>query len=362
MKQDIEIFSRIEGYLNGTLNEGEKNNFETELAENTELQQEVEASRLANLALMRNKLWEIKNLSAAIDEEEKQASKTKRNVAIVTGLTLLVAGVAYLMVSNNEQTTQIQTDTKTQTVKVEQAISPKETKSIEVSSSKQAKNISSTETKKPTDSRQEETAHSTLPIVSESKEILVEKVEPKNSTQTSEPQKQAETAKADVCATTNLEAYIATEKACLGDQNGRIQVSNFKGGQAPYNFKIVDEAKQTIPATRLGAGIYSVVISDNNLCTKTIKEVTVKEEDCRKDFELNASNGETVELGIASHSATFSVYDKAGNIYFYKQFTEGEKIVWNGASANGEAQSGYFIFMIKYQDGKVKQGSVTVVR
>lgn len=362
MKQDIEMFALIEGYLNGTLNKDEKNSFETELSQNTELQQQVEASRLANLALMRNKLWEVKNLSAAIDQEEKQATKTKRNVAIATALTLFVAGIAYLTISNTEQTTQKQADTKTQTVKTEQAISPKETKSVEVSSSNQAKNISSTETKKPTESKQKETAHSTLPIVYESKEILVEKVEPKNSTQTSEPQKQTETAKADVCANTNLEAYIATEKACLGDQNGRIQVSAFKGGQAPYQFKIIDKTKQTIPATRLGAGIYTVVITDNNLCSKTIKEVVVKEEDCRKDFELNASNGETVELGIASPSALFSVYDKAGNSYFYKQFAEGEKIIWNGAATNGEAQNGYFIFIINYQDGKVKQGSVTVVR
>jgi hypothetical protein len=362
MKQDIEMFSRIEGYLNGTLNESEKNNFETELAENTELQQEVEASRLANLALMRNKLWDIKNLSAAIDQEEKQARKTKRNAAIATGLTLLVAGVAYLMVSNNEQTTQTQTDTKTQTLKTEQAVSPKETEPVIASTSNQTKNFSSTETKKTTESKQEETDYTAPPIVSESKEILVEKVEPTKPTQTTEPQKQTETAKADICATTNLEAYISTEKACVGDQNGRIQVSGFKGGQAPYSFKIVDQTKQTIPATRLGAGTYSVVISDQNLCTKTIKEVVVKEEDCRKDFELNASNGETVELGIASPSASFSVYDKAGNSYFYKQFAEGETIIWNGAATNGEAQSGYFIFMIKYQDGKTKQGSVTVVR
>ena len=361
MKQDIEMFSLIEGYLNGTLNKDETTNFETELSQNADLQQQVEASRLANLALMRNKLWQVKNLSAAIDQEEKQAAKTKRTVAIATGLTLLVAGVAYLMVSNNEQTSPIQPDTKTQTVKIEQAISPKQTEQVEPSDLNQTKS-SSTETKTKIESKQVESANSSAPTIVEHKEIPIEKEAPNKPTQTSVPEKQTETKKVDVCATTTLEAYIATEKACLGDQNGRIQVSNFKGGQAPYHFKIVDETKQTIPATRLAAGIYSVVITDNNLCTKTIKEVAVKEEDCRKDFELNASNGEIVELGIASSSASFSVYDKAGNSYFYKQFAEGEKIIWNGASANGEAQSGYFIFMIKYQDGKVKQGSVTVVR
>jgi hypothetical protein len=361
MKQDIEMFSLIEGYLNSTLNEDETINFETELSQNANLQQQIEASRLANLALMRNKLWEVKNLSAAIDLQEKQAVKTKRNLAVATGLTLLVAGVVYLMVSNNEQTSQSQTDTKTQTAKVEQAVSPKETEPVIASDLNQTKS-SSAETKIKIENKQVESANSSVPTTVEHKEIPIEKEAPTKPIQTSEPEKQPETTKVDVCATTNLEAYVATEKACLGDQNGRIQVSNFNGGKAPYHFKILDETKQTIPATRLGAGIYNVVITDNNLCTKTIKEVVVKEEDCRKDFELNASNGEIVELGIAVQSASFSVYDKAGNLYFYKQFGEGDKIQWNGASTNGNTERGYFIFMIKYQDGKVKQGSVTVVK
>ena len=361
MRPDIETFSLIEGYLNGTLSEEERSHFETELSQNTGLQQKVEASRLANLALMRNKLWDIKNLSAEIDQEEKQASKTKRTTAIATGLSLLVAGVAYLIVPNNEPNIQIQPNTKTQAIKTEQAISTKEAEPVKVPVSVQTKPVSA-ETKKTIETKQVETATSPLPAIAEHTEVLVAKDEPTKPTPTNEPEKQIETTKLDICATTSLEAYIATEKACLSDQNGRIQVSNFKGGKAPYYFKIIDETKQTIPATRLGAGIYSVVITDNNLCSKTIKEVVVKEEDCRKDFELNASNGETVELGIASQSASYTVYDKAGNAYYQKQFAEGEKIVWNGAATNGEAQSGYFIFVIKYQDGKAKQGSVTVVR
>lgn len=359
MKQDIELFLRIESYLNGQLDEGQRILYEAEMAQNQALKDRVEASRLANLALMRNKLWEIKNLSATIDQESKKATKTKRIVAVTTGLTMLVAGLAYVMLSEKKPAV-IPAPSKTKAIvqivpskKAETKIPASKELTTKIVITKKAETNASISTPVTTNNASEHTSpvspsyYNTNPTPKEDikSDAVVEKPIIEN-----------------LCATTNLEVHVQTEKACLNEQNGRIQVSGFRGGKSPYHFKILDENQQNITATQLPAGNYSVVVTDANHCSKTFGGIVVKEEDCRKDYELNASNGETIEIGNASQSTSLSVYDKAGNLYFYKQFAEGEKIYWDGTSSNGVAQSGYFIFMLKQQGGKTKQGSVTVVK
>jgi hypothetical protein len=362
MKQNETIFSQIDDYLKGNLSEDEKLVFEAEYTQNTELQQQVEATRLANLALMRHKLWEVKSLSETIDKEEKQKGRTKRIVTLATGLSILVVGITYLMVSQNKEVTKAETTIKPQVTRVETKHSTEtpttigtkaQTKSIPTNSKKMAvcqPTVATNNIPLATTTRNEE-----VPVLPQTQSVI--------ATQAVESTKQAETKKPeDPCANTNIEAYVSTEKACLGDQNGSIQVSGFKGGQQPYQFKVLDESNQAVAATRLGVGIYTVLVTDSRHCTRVMEGVMVKEADCRKDFELNLGNGEVLELDVVSKSATFVVYDKGGNKYFYKEFGKGEKILWNGASSHGEMQGGYFQFQINYQDGETRTGSVTVVK
>ena len=104
MSRDKTLYSLIDTYLNDTLNDTERKDFETELANDPELQEKVEDSRLANMAFRRTKLWEMKSLAEEIDREQKQVRKTKRIVATAVGLSLVIASVLYMMVAEKYAT------------------------------------------------------------------------------------------------------------------------------------------------------------------------------------------------------------------------------------------------------------------
>ncbi|MFN8287186.1 MAG: gliding motility-associated C-terminal domain-containing protein [Chitinophagales bacterium] len=69
-------------------------------------------------------------------------------------------------------------------------------------------------------------------------------------------------------------SYTATAVKCIGDKNGEITV-NVTGGTNPYNYSATQDMVNFVSTTDgvikdLAAGDYTVIISDNNGCTKTL--------------------------------------------------------------------------------------------
>ncbi|MBC7388223.1 MAG: hypothetical protein H7329_03345 [Opitutaceae bacterium] len=360
-EKDLNI--KIESYLNRNMPDDEIIGFESEISQNQTLADKVETFRLANLALTRNKLWVVKNISNAINDEHIKASKIKKTVLILSALTLLGIGIASAILIKEEKPNEI--------IKSNSKISKVETTKTE---NKQAitQNLQTKKTNKPA---RKELQNLVRPTKIKENNIVYTPAEVENKTVV--PQKTADISKSmipaykqkpedsrpdNICRTISIDAFISAEKACFNEQNGRISVSGFKGGSEPYIYKVLDQAKQNISSTKLAAGIYSVIITDSRNCQKLIEGIIIKEENCKRDLELNASNGDEVEFGTADQEVSFTVYDKGGNIYFDGQFASGEKIKWNGISAKGEIKSGYFIFTLKYQDGKIHKGSITVIK
>ena len=366
MSRDKTLYSLIDTYLNDTLNDTERKDFETELANDPELQEKVEDSRLANMAFRRTKLWEMKSLAEEIDREQKQVRKTKRIVATAVGLSLVIASVLYMMVAEKYATkAKVEPIVTTQRVEAEKkTASNNHTSTVEFRPQNQTKKVSVDKKKVVVVNQVKEEMTATLNSSNENKEIPVSSNVPINAViHIVEPTKQPSTKKTEnVCEQTTIEASVFTEKTCINNQNGKIHVSNFKGGLQPYNIKVLDEAKQAVAANNLARGNYTVVITDSRNCIKVIENVAVKEVDCRKDFELNLGAGELFDLEPVSKSAILTIYDNGGNKYFYKEFAKGEKIQWNGAPLQGEARTGYFQFHISYQDGETRIGSITVSR
>jgi hypothetical protein len=375
MSQEKDKFWLIEDYLKGSLTEEEREAFEAKLEKENSLQAQVEIARLSQLALQRQKLWEVKNMAIAIDKEERQKTLAKKILGWSLGAVLIGACLIFWINLEKEAPipvapTKVILPLPSKPAKVEVAVpvprapatlpSPETKKGVENKKSQEVSSPTVKVTEAPL-------VPSVLPAQPETQPMAekqaIKTVQVNQAIPASPVEKPKEAQKVEnTCANVHIEAFTAIENACVDDHNGKILVSGLKGGKAPYEVKVLDEAKQRVPDMHLAAGKYAVTITDQQGCTKVLEGMQVKEEDCKKNYELNASNGDVLEMGTASTSCSLSIYDKAGNLYLYKLFGQGEVIKWDGNSTKGEGLAGYFIFTITYPDGKVKKGSITVMR
>ncbi len=77
---------------------------------------------------------------------------------------------------------------------------------------------------------------------------------------------------------TEIKALVsASDITCFGDKNGAVLVSNVNGGLAPYSYQWNDPSGQAnTVANNLMAGIYSVVITDNQGCKETFTDTVMQ--------------------------------------------------------------------------------------
>ncbi|MBC7389965.1 MAG: hypothetical protein H7329_12175 [Opitutaceae bacterium] len=364
MINEQDQFLLIEGYLNGTLTEQERMAFEKELSENPELQEKTELSRASQMAIQRKKLYEIKNLISEV-HSEKTNGKYLKGLALLGGLFAICGLGIYLSIPTKEATIKsVPIEVASPTAPVYIAPIPE--------SQQSASKVEGTKTEfkksvfeiKASDSKATvpENFPKEQPVIEESKvsPTLTEPVKKQSRaiSNSSEVSKIPE----NVCANAILQAHILTEAGCINQSTGRILVSGFKGGKAPYTAKLFNSQKQVVLPENLPAGTYSLLITDQQECQKMVEGIQVKQENCQKDYELNTTNGDVLDLGTATQTATLSVFDKGEFVYFYKQFHQGEYIQWNGISSTGASQNGYFVFLLEFQDGTVRNGSVTVFK
>lgn len=379
MTPDKDLSKRIDDYLNHLLDESEKQAFEKEMSVDAVLRDRVELTRIANKVVLKNKLWEIKELTRQRIEEGK-TSKANRNkgLAGLAALVLLGTGIAYFALSSKESpvdihktastnsaTPVVSTPNASETVtslKTEFTPRPEAPAAYPPAQKENTTEVMVSASPKP-EAKVSLEESGTKPMA-ESTPVVEEK-KLGSATPLSQPDKKQEdnvSAAVDKCATTKISAILHATGTCPGQSSGAIMVSNFTGGTKPYKVKVLDDQQKEHSALQLPAGTFSVEITDSRGCTSTHKGIIVKEEGCQQDFEINPDNGDVWELGHSAQPAVLSVYDQNENLYFYRKFEKGEAIKWNGASSKGETLAGYFLFVLKYQDGKTASGSITIVR
>lgn len=361
-----DIQQLIDEYLKGSLNPVDKDLLESELVSNPVAKKQLEVTKAANNAILMHRLANVQDLLQNRIEKGNPPSPWNR---VLFGLTILaIIGTSYYFfptIDKKQELTPMRT--------MEPTVVPiqKETENPKIVKPERKKKQSTPQLKSlpsssafPTDPEVPKPATSDPiipidPLASTAPHIN------KAEAPSTMPQTQASANKAavleDHCTKTKLEAYVHPQHACHGATNGSIQITNLRGGQAPYQVKILDTQQQPHQASSLPAGSYTVVLTDGKHCQTTIANVVIKEEYCLKDFELNPHSGEDLDLGSTSYPATLTVYDQGENVYFYKQFNAGENIQWNGISNKGESLPGYFLFVIRYGNHKTREGSITIV-
>ncbi len=70
--------------------------------------------------------------------------------------------------------------------------------------------------------------------------------------------------------------------------------------------------------------------------------------------------GETWKSPTENNASELTIVDKAGNLYFSKQLDSNESLEWDGKSNSGNLVLGYYIYQLKFNNGKIYKGSITV--
>jgi len=350
MKDENNIYQRIEDYLNGSLSDSEKMLFEKELAENADLKKQVDLSKIANQLVFENRLLNIKELAQA--EHQNQSSKGNTGKIILFSATAILLSVGVYVGLNKPEEKQ-------------RFVSEETSKTISPLSESIPDKTASTENKKIEVKR----------IETETKASVIESIEPKHtvSSATSESKpiteqaiKKIETkshATENVCANVKIEASHFIQNTCSGEKRGEIVFSKMKGGTAPYKIKLFNKENTELEQKdNLAAGTYHAEIIDALNCSTNYHDLIVKEKACSENYHFNPFVGETWEIPSHSFSGTITIFDKSGNVYFRKELSANTLENWSGQSADGKLETGYYLFTISYADGTTSKGSISIVQ
>ncbi|WMJ72033.1 gliding motility-associated C-terminal domain-containing protein [Cytophagaceae bacterium ABcell3] len=391
MKSRNHTYQRIEDYLNGNMSAAEKDAFEKQLAENEALQKQVKLQKLASELVIENRLLKVKELVAK--EKAKNSQSQWKNIFTGVLLTAAVTGSAYVYFGPTEKPSVENNKTKKET----QIKESKKEKTLGYSDSQNAGPVKETEntdiqtaapkkekTTAPKKVKKQRPAPSVLDTQEPKKETQKEKKEAKQkiaAVDTLHLKEVQDEEKNDTieqnaskldniiveklvepCDTANIQASLNTKNACENEENGQIRVSEIKGGHDPYEIKVFDDSGEEVASySSLPNGNYKVVISDGENCSKTFN-TKVKATLCSKDYAFNPYFGEEWEIPTRDQYGVLQIFNNQGLTVYQKNIPANNQLSWDGTSERGNLKEGYYIFTIKYDDGKTLKGSVTILR
>jgi hypothetical protein len=367
------IYEIIEQYLEGSLDDGEKLQFEQQLQVDETLKQKVLICKSTQGLIMQNKLKDLKTLMSEEKAKVEKSEMLKKTGLILLGSALLVmGGIWYLQ---KEKSMPRDVPQQEQRSGQEQSVLPK---SPEPTEDKQIENLvpnsdkTSSKVQKP-----HAVEHLTAPSISTQKtastnsktivtESLVVAEEEKPQVQTQE--KKGEEPKVntdntlDACKGVVITAEITTVPPCKGLSNvGTIHLRGFRGGHGPYRVYLNGNDMGTEDSyEQLAEGNYQIMIVDAKGCKQTFNPLLLKAKDCPMDYDFNPNRGEEWLGPVLTSSAKLSILDKKGTLVHSKQVLAGEPCTWSGYSQLGTLVFGYFVFVLEKADGSVVKGSITV--
>lgn len=375
----------IERYLDNEMTPEELRSFQQKLTEDPELKLELEFYQIARSMIIRNKISQVSSIISEVQEGYVQTRKKYRilNIAAVA-TTLLLVGMAGYFYSKTTGSTREKKVIKA-IERIQDAPAKKdENKEVNKNESIEKTNVEKQpetvihpgnentipqpEENKTTDSpsgKMTKTALQDSDLVIQKPTIPLTQDTFNNTPERPVLKKAPETVK-DPVKTSPCEGVLITGKAdvsstCIGTENGRISISNIRGGTAPYHFYLSSGKDNSLGIfTNLEPGEYSITIKDIHECAGVMKTVMVKEERCKIDLYLDPASGSPVVFPVYEKAGNLVIFDKKGVSMFTSTIESNQPFEWYGNSANGILAPGYYLFMIKYEDGTVQNGSITI--
>jgi hypothetical protein len=78
------------------------------------------------------------------------------------------------------------------------------------------------------------------------------------------------------------------------------------------------------------------------------------------DLYMSLSDRSAVHFPINENFGELTIFDKMSEVKFVKAIEQNEDFEWFGDTNAGKLTQGYYVFVIKYKDGTVQKGSVTI--
>jgi hypothetical protein len=164
----------------------------------------------------------------------------------------------------------------------------------------------------------------------------------------------------------DLTAEYLTEPSCNNSATGLIKFieSSVSGGTAPYQFAINDLFSDSLVYRNLPPGLYNIAIKDAFDCIKEWKNIEIEKINCFGEFKFAPLYGEFWEIPVEKgHPGVLTITNKDGIVVYQLKFDGLSEVTWNGMSINNQMQPmGAYPFVIKYQNGNVLSGTVTIVK
>ncbi len=377
----------IERYLDGEMSHEELAAFEAELLVNNALREELELYQFANSVIVENKLANVKGVIGEVAAEysgKNSADVLRRGGIIGGGLVLIL--IAFIVFSGKNYYRQeqgekiptggeehiVQTDLLPETVpdKIPASDSPDVNKSSTISvEGIQKKKVAEPEKLSAGDTLSES---DTLAVIQKTESAIAGSdagnagegsantdpygIGAGHGAAVKEPLPEP-----DKCVNVNITAGSDVKHTCTGRNEGRIRITNVKGGTAPYHFQLSSgEENETGLFSDLGSGFYSVHVRDSHQC-EFVQHIELRAERCRLDLYLDPVSGRPVVLPEYGKAGVLTIFDKQGNLRLEKRVAENQQYEWYGEGNTGSLAPGYYLFIINYEDGAVQNGSITVM-
>lgn len=369
MKEEVDNYELIDQYLSGALPQGHP--FIAQVENDPDLAAEVELQRMVTRAVIDRRLSDVSKEIHAY-RETKQIGQKSFKYYFITLLFLAFSIGALFFLTKNKSIKEKKSNTNDRSHNLSQNKLPS-TPPVPLTISKENKQPKSTWVepiqKKYTNSNSQHPA-----ILPTRKDSSIDLSENKTTSYIAESYKKEaipNTNSVDKtfirpCDTVNIHAEFSKILPCEKSSNGSLNFEKANGGVGPY-FYSIDGGKhfqQEKLFSNLPSADYDLYVKDRNNCIGVVqKGVTLVTKICLEtESYIFDPTRETWNIpSDPQKSGKITIYNKNGQVVFYKNFGLTEELTWNGTSENGEVlKPGLYIYTIEHVNGLLKQGSVTL--
>ncbi len=385
----IETYELIERYLLGRLNPDEKAEMETRIKNDPSFANQVEQHRGMQQVINDYSVLDVKDILSRI-RDRKQISIRKRNkfyrsMLIVGSCAIIVSLSLLYFFSNNDSAVRRASEAPGASEALTDALVPAgEKEEITEDQGPSEESIQSGDRSQTEKSAglpdgkiksEKDDAVKDLPMEQadssalRASPIAATKAAPdlKSGTSgTSQDLQSGEEHKADdTSKPCKIKAGYSTEPSCNNKATGVIRIikSTLITGTPPYQAVLNGEYSDSLVFRGLKPGFYRLEIKDAAGCLVSLGTVMVGTKDCTYQDKFYAPL-ELWEIPLEdSQLGTIEIRNKNGLIVYRLRFDGTGREYWNGNDMNNEALPlGAYFFTIRYDNGEVFLGSVTINR
>jgi hypothetical protein len=388
MKKEIEINEWIESYLSGNLQEDEMNVFRSRMKEDPSFAKEVDMHKQIHQIIEDGTYIHIRNELKAIHLQNIKFFNSFRRLSFFAMGGLIVGLIMFFILKNRNETNEINGKTIDKPLQHASADTLTESKKIIPSNSPVENNKIQSQSVMPVTGEPGNVLNNAgiNQKVNEDQSIFINHkpgpdthtpdVKPVNTDNSSDNQHISDHSTAPPeteniinpdCDQVKIEAVIIENESCNNKPTGSLTIDGqtISGGQPPYAFSL-DKIRfyDTLVFSALYPGNYSVYVKDGNECTGRIGVARIGSTDCNYQAVFAPMKGETWTVPAdPNKEGTLQIFSKAGLLVFTSRISENETILWNGETFNGgQLPMGIYLFEIRYSDGSIFSGTVTILK